>query len=235
MFLSFKKCLLTTALCLTFFALFGFGVYANSDTFVMAEIVEESTSDDVLDYFNYSDDFLVEYVNANEANVFSAPLFTSYDREIYRSEIIKDLGPLQLSTGFERDRLTTFSTSKAITGLGEEGAVVGLHVFHIDKILNDIEDRAEQVVVSTQDRMVTLGKSGLYNETVCFDYVGVNYVLLTVENPVTFEATRRLYKVTLKELETRNKLENMTINFFEEEVKSPSIEEFVPGIVDFGF
>jgi hypothetical protein len=202
---------------------------------MVVDFIEKTTSEDVLEYFDYGDDYLIELVDTNEVNIFSGPLFNFYDREVYRSEILKDLGPLQLSSGFERDRLTTFSPSKAITGVGEEGTIVGLHVFHFDTVINSIDESVEEFVISTQDRLVTLGKSGLYNETVCFNYVGVNYVLLSVENPMTFATTKRLYKVTLKKLETRNKLENMTINFFEKEIESPSIEEFVPEIVDFGF
>lgn len=225
MFLAIKRLTITTLLCMTFFALFGVSVYAESDNFVMGDFIEETTSEDVLEHFNYNEEFLIELVEVNEAGVFSGQVYSSYDVELYRSEFLKNLGALELSTGFERDRLTTFATTKAITGVGVEGAVVGLHVFHI------ISDS----VVSTQDSLVTLGKSGLYNETVCFDHVGVNYVLLTVEDPETFASTKRLYKVTVKELETRNKLENMTIDFFEEEEESPTIEKFVPEIVNFGF
>lgn len=225
MFFAKSKLVITTLLCLTFFALFGFSVYAESEDFVVDEYSQVVTNDDVLEYFGYTDDYLIELVSVNEMNAFATPLFSSYDVELYRSDVLKDLGPLQLSSGFERDRLTTFSSSKAIAGIGEEGSVVGLHVFHIET----------ETLISTQDTLFTIGKSGLYNETVAFDYVGVNYVLLTVEDSISFATTKRLFKVTLKEIETRNKLENMTINFFEEESESPSIEKFVPEIVNFGF
>jgi len=233
MVLAVRKLVIITSLCLTFLALFGFSAYAESDNFIVVNFIEKTTNEDVLEYFDYGDDYLIELVDTNEANVFLGPLFNFYDREVYRSEILKDLGPLQLSSGFERDRLTTFAPTKAITGVGEEGVIVGLHVFHIDTVINSIDGSAKEFIVSTQDRLVTLGKSGLYNETICFDYVGVNYVLLAVENPITLTTTKRIYKVILKELATRNKLENMTINFFGEKNESPNIEEFVQEIVGF--
>lgn len=233
MVLAIKKLVVITSLCLTFLALFDFSIYAGSDNFIVVDFIEKTTSKDVLEYFDYEDDYLIELVDTNEVNIFSGPLFNFYDREIYQSEILKDLGPLQLSAGFEHERLTTFAPTKAITGVGEEGTIIGLHVFHLDTVINSIDGSAKEFIVSTQDRLVTLGKSKLYNETICFDYVGVNYVLLAVKNPITFVTTKRIYKVTLKELATRNKLENMTINFFEEETESLSIEEFVQEIVGF--
>lgn len=233
MFFASRKLIITTLLCLTMFALSGVSIYAESNSSNLGEVNEKSTDDDALDYFNYSYDYLIELAAHNETSTFSGSLYTSYDVELSRGTALKDLGTLQLSTGFDRNRLTTFSKTKAISGVGKAGAQVGLQVFHI--VTSTTDNKSKKYLVSTQDELVKIGNSGLYNETIYFDYIGVNYVLLTVEDPITFASTKRLYKVTLKAIATRNKLENMTIDFFKEEVKSPSIEEFVPGIFNFGF
>ena len=230
MLLLLNKIIISLLLCLGFIHLFSFSVYAaEANDIVMGDFARESGIEETeIEEIEYSDDYLLDLIAMSEDHSFSSSLLSSYNSKLYQSESIKDLGALQLSTGFDRERLTTFASTKSIIGVGKEETLVKLHVFHIDPNLEDS-------LISTQKSRISIGKSGLYNETVCFDYVGINYVLITARDPVTYTTTKRLYKVTLKELETRNKLENMTIDFFDKEVESPSIEGFVPEIVDLGF
>jgi len=227
---SMKKILMTISFCFTFFVLFGFNAFAETiDNDVETHKSVEVTTNRVTDYFDWNKDQVSEMVITNDFGPLTGPSYSIYEIEQYQREVLKDLGALQLSSGFARNRVTTFLKTKAIAGVGRENTVVGLFVFHYEIIAN------ERVLVVTQDHLSTLGRSGLYNERISIDYVGCNYVLIAVEDPETYEVRYRMFKVVRKEVETRDLLENMTIDFFDEQVSKPNFNKFVPGIDSFGF
>ena len=226
--LSFIKTLLV---CFSFLFLFQVTAFAGGEDTQTDRIV----TNEVRTYFGWNTSDLNEMVKASELTYFTSPAFSIYEIENFQSERLKDFGSLKLSSGYLRDRITTFSKTKALVGTGTEGTVVGLYVFHYETRMDFNTISMKQYLIPTQDHLVKIGRSGLYNETVCIDYIGTNYVLIASQEPVTKEVKYRLFKVVLKQEETKVMLENMTINFFDSQKESPKLEEFVPIIMHSGF
>jgi len=252
-----KHILMTILFCFIFTALFGLVVFASSGTSDFTDydilddgiqsqkLTDEETQEtqetyetqkvsEVLDYFRMTEADLLNLLDQTQ-DEFDMSSVSAYDLEMYRQEQLKDMGSLQLTRGFARDKITTFSDVKVLEGTGKEGIFVGLYVFHFEESLNPITDIVDQQVVMTQDHLVEVGASEIYSETINLDYVGDNYVMLTVYNPKTDEqAVTRLFKVCREEALTRDKLENVQVNFLQEDEEGPSLDTFVPDFVDFG-
>ncbi len=246
-----RRILLAISLCFIFAPLFGFSIYAtdgNSDYLNFGDYIwqqEDKESDDfveenvkmtteVIDYFELTNADLRKMVEANEMSTYMLPTFKIYELENQNKELLKDLGSLRITTGFARSKVTTFSKTKYIEGFGIEGTIIGLYVFHYKNATNLIDESIDKQLVVTQDDLIELGASGLYSETINLNYIGSNYVLLTIKEPISEKVVYRLYNVYREEAIKRELLENVNINFFEEEVEGPTFKEFVPKIIDFG-
>jgi hypothetical protein len=225
MFKVLFNILTTTLFCIVFFIMFSVNALAETES------AQATSKKEVVTYFGWTTSDLNEMVTTGNTSIFNSPVYSITEIENYRKEVLKDLGSLQLTNGYSRDRITTFSKTKSLSGAGSEGTVVGLYVFHYEST----SSAGTQLIVPTQDHLVTIGKSGLYSETININYVGSNYVLLASKNPKTMAITYRLFKVTLKEEETRDKLENVTINFFEDTSQKTNVQELVPSISNYGF
>lgn len=207
------------------------------DVSVYADVRDVSNIDlitnDVLEYFEWNEEDLTSYVNYHEAYVYSGKIYSMYDIELSNRIANVDVGSFSITSGFLRDRLSTFSDYRKLIGNGEEDTIIGAYVFHYETVLNH-EGETETVLVPTQDLLLEIGRSGLYNETIDIDYIGDNYVLIAVDGD---EPEFKLFKVVRKKVETKQLLENIQIDFFDNKVvkENPSIEEYVPSIFNFGF
>jgi len=172
------------------------------------------TTTNVLDEFDWTQDALTKAVKANEASAFIEPAFGILELENLKKEIIKDFGTLDLNSGFSRSRISTFSKTKTLTGVGLDKTVVGLYTFHYESVTNAITQKTTTNIVATQDRLVTVGLSGLFNETINLDYIGDNYVFIAVKSPVDDSVVYRIFKIVRKEEKIQESLENIKINFY---------------------
>jgi len=178
------------------------------------EITTSVTTTDVLDEFDWTQEELTKAVRANEATTFIEPAFGILELENLKKEIIKDFGTLELNSGFSRSRISTFSKTKTLTGVGLDKTVVGLYIFHYESVTNAITQKTTSTIVATQDRLVTVGLSGLFSETINLDYIGDNYVFIAVKSPVDDSVVYRMFKIVRKEEKIQESLENIKINFY---------------------
>lgn len=187
----------------------------------------------VFDYFGYTKTHLIEMVEANAVN-FSLPVLGLGESQAFRRTELKKFGDLVLTTGFNKERITTFSNIKYLEGQAPAGTAVGIVVFHFDEETLEGPMALNNIVI-TQEELTAVGASEIYSETIELDYIGVNYVLIATYNPETEKSGYRLFKVCREQEVKRVLLENVQIDFFDEEDEDISIENFVPGIVDFDF
>ena len=119
-------------------------------------------------------------------------------------EDINDLGDLYLQQGFEQKVTPTFAKSKTISGQGDIGTTVGILV------ADSITEGA--LNVTYVDYETTIGASGIYSKS--FDLnIGTNYVIVATVSKY------RVFTINRKEEETKELLENITIDF------EPLVEE----------
>lgn len=223
------RIIMTIALCFVFSAFFSIAVFAEEDK--PAVVDEEMVT--AIDLVQLENDDLIEMVEKSGSLDKVIASGSVADLEAYYASQLKDMGELELTSSFTRESITTFSESKSIEGFGKEGVLVGMYVFHFESEISPVGDTVESIVV-TQDTISEIGASEIYSETITFDYVGENYVVLISLDEETDTEVVRLFKVCRKEVVTRDLLENVEINFFEEE-ESPKIQELVPKLTDFGF
>ncbi len=187
----------------------------------------------VFDYFGYSKSYLLELVEAGSVK-FSLPLLGFGDDQDFRKAELNKLGDLSLSSGFNKERITTFSNVKYLEGQAPVGTAVGVIVFHFeDQETDDL--LSEDHLLVTQEDLTAVGASEIYTETIELDYIGVNYVLIATYNPESEESAYNLFRVNREQEDKRLQLENVQIDFFDEEDEDISIENLVPGLVDYDF
>lgn len=113
-----------------------------------------------------------------------------------------DYKVLVLNNGYSKLSVVTFSTTKILSGKGDENTIVGINVFNVK----------EDSISNSKTDMQTIGASGIYNGTINLK-VGDNHVVIAVKNGDTI--LYRLFKVTVKQEETKGALENMQIIFMQ--------------------
>ncbi len=116
-------------------------------------------------------------------------------------EDLNDYGFFDLTKGFSRMSGSTFADSKALSGKGDATTVVGANVFYLD---------SEGNMVGICDSIQTIGSSGIYNETLKLK-IGENHVVIAAKKGSV--VYYRLFKVVVKQEETKGMLENIQINF----------------------
>lgn len=131
----------------------------------------------------------------------SAGTFTLQTESELGLDGINDFGDFFLSKGFSKLSVTTFADSKVLSGKGAAKTVVGVHVFSISK---------DGGMITTNTSVQEIGASGIYNCSFSLK-LGENNILIAVmdDDNVLY----RLYKVTVKQEETKGILENIQINF----------------------
>lgn len=106
---------------------------------------------------------------------------------------------LVLNNGYNKLSVVTFSGTKILSGKGEEETLVGVNVFNVSK---------EGNIINSNPSIQKIGASGVYNATID---------LKTGDNSVVIAAKKgdlilyRLFKVTVKQEETKGALENIQI------------------------
>lgn len=208
---SLSKVCFIISFVVSFFAFASVHSYATDGDNDTKTVV---TTKDVLDEFDWTYEDLTKAVRSNEATSFIEPAYGILELESLKRELIKDFGALELYSGFTRSRISTFSKTKTLTGVGLDKAVVGLYVFHYNTETNTITQQTTSSIVATQDRLVTIGLSGLFNETINLDFIGDNYVFLAVKSPVDDSVVYRLFKIVRKEEKIQESLENIKVNFY---------------------
>lgn len=207
------------AIIFTCMFLFGIDAYAASEE-----------DNEVLELLQWTESDLLDYVSYNESNMYYASTSTLSDNTTV--DQLKDFGPLTLKNGFSKAKMTTFSESKTISGTALEDTTVGLIVFHIETV-KDTEGNSTKSLVITQERISTIGLSGLYSDSVNLDYVGTNYVLIAAQDNSQKDVAiyDKLFKVIRKEPETKEKLENIQVEFIQDAGSEyPNLQEYIPSI-----
>jgi hypothetical protein len=98
----------------------------------------------------------------------------------------------------------TFSSTKKISGNGEEGVTVGIMVY-------DSWTEDGKLNITYQSEYETIGLSKIFDETIELNTIGINYICIAVMKDNNIEY--RVYVLNRKEEETREKLENIEIEF----------------------
>lgn len=194
-----------------------------------ADDKEEIVQQNFFDYFKLDQqNFLKEekpvesaYIDLTRDNRFIG----NEDLEIY-TEDINEFTYLYLNEGFDKkvmdvedgkvhtsnyiiDVVPTFSSVKNISGTGDEGIIVGTLVY------NYTEDNEINITYQSEYQMV--GPSMIFNETIQLNTVGVNYIIIAVMKDSEVEYKR--YIINRKEEQTKEKLENIEVEFIPEEQK----------------
>ncbi|QUH29144.1 hypothetical protein [Vallitalea guaymasensis] len=119
----------------------------------------------------------------------------------------------------------TFSSTKKISGNGEEGVTVGIMVY-------DSWTEEGKLNITYQSEYQTIGLSKIFDETIELNTIGINYICIAVMKDEDTEY--RVYVLNRKEEETREKLENIEIEFkvnddteqdSDEKVEEESVED----------
>ncbi|MCT4596651.1 MAG: hypothetical protein N4A50_02070 [Vallitalea sp.] len=194
-----------------------------------AEDKEDIAQQSFFEYFNLEQqDFLKKeksiepvYIDLNIDNVSNQ----NEDVEIYREDI-NEFTYLYLNEGFDKklvdgegykvhtsneiiDVVPTFSSVKNISGTGDEGIIVGILVY------NYTEDN--ELNITYQSEYLTVGPSMIFNESIELNTVGVNNIIIAVMKDSEVECRR--YVINRKEEQTKEKLENIEVEFIPEEQK----------------
>ncbi len=163
--------------------------------------------------------------------------YANYLESTPTTENYNSIGDFELSSGFDNHEVTTFTCEKNLIGQGVEDSLISVVVYTVKEItsfeeVKDFGEFVEEVEVELTYNLVSsssvrLGASGLYNEVVSFASNTVQYVTILVENEYSVE--HKTYKVTTIEEEKKTILENIEINFIEEEplLEVPVIESFI--------
>lgn len=124
-------------------------------------------------------------------------------------------GDFVFGGGLERTSLSTFATRKSLLGYGSEGMNVGYVVYRHE---------GDELKVSDADYR-TLGASGLYQTEISFEEKCVQYLVIAVQDGST--VIHRVFEVTTMGEDDRFYLENIRIEFREEEENEPEEPFFV--------
>lgn len=116
---------------------------------------------------------------------------------------INDYKIFNLNKGYTRLSVVTFASSKVLSGKGEADTFIGVNVFYFDK---------EGAFISTDSSISQIGVSGVYNGNATLK-IGDNNVIIAVKKGDTL--FYRLFKVVVKQEETKGTLENIKINLIE--------------------
>lgn len=208
-----------------------------------AEDEEEVVENSFFDYFGLDEQ---EFMNI-EQNDSMETMFTDLSKEFNDiedepkemdfsfslEEDINEFTYLYLNKGFDKRMSTedyimtdnkainvapTFSSSKNISGNGDEGITVGVLVYDGYTAEGNLE-------ITYQSDFQTIGPSNIFNETIEFNTIGLNNIIIAVMKDGLVE--HKIYVVNRKEKETKEKLENIEVEFIsvEEDKDKTETEE----------
>ncbi|PKM49165.1 MAG: hypothetical protein CVV02_17275 [Firmicutes bacterium HGW-Firmicutes-7] len=190
----FLVTLILMALC------FSLSAYATPD---------DESKDTFFDTFQINQKELAERATKGSLGLYSV----SKEGVNKRTDDIEDINNYKvfnLSKGYGKLSVITFSNTKILSGKGEEQTTVGINVFNVSK-MGDI--------VSTDQSIQRIGASGVYNSSIKLD-TGDNSVVIAVKKDNL--TLYRLFKVNVKEEKTRDYLENLQINLIQPDKSAPA-------------
>ncbi len=114
---------------------------------------------------------------------------------------INDFNYLYLTKGFEKEVTPTFASMMNISGEGVKGTSVGVLIYTKDSSCYHVNFES----------IKNIGASGLYSEVLEFDFIGSNYVIVVVKKDNSL--LHRQYTINRKEETTKDKLENIDLDF----------------------
>ncbi|TCK93171.1 hypothetical protein EDC19_1359 [Natranaerovirga hydrolytica] len=138
-----------------------------------------------VDYFNIDESYLYEEVSNSSSNNINNYRYITFNR------------------GINRYITPTFSSQRYLVGEGTPNTEVGIMVYTIES----------GTVNENQIIFQKIGASGLFNQTVYFDAIGDNYVLIAVKKDG--DVVYRNHIVNRKAEETKNRLEVLNITLFD--------------------
>lgn len=166
--------------------------------------------DTFLKTFNINQEELKKEVEKEELGLYSVSkdgLITLQDNV----EDINDYRIFSLNKGYNKLSVVTFADTKVLSGKGEAETSIGVNVFCFSK---------EGKLTTTYSSIQQIGASGVYNGTITLNK-GENNIIIAVKKGDTL--LYRLFKVEVKQEETKGALENIKINLIQTE-KSNTVE-----------
>lgn len=183
--------------------------------------IEDGEVKSFFEVFSIDEKYFIYHEPDNDSDVNDmSDMYISMDGESnIKKRDINSFTFLYLNKGFEEkdnnekglklvsrfiDAKPTFESAHNIKGNGDEGTVVGVMVYDSwddDGILN----------ITYQSDYQTIGPSGIYNEKIHLDTIGVNYICIAVKKDG--EVEYNIYMVNRKKEETKEILENIEIKF----------------------
>ncbi len=181
-----------------------FSIPVNAET----QSTESNPVEEFLAIFDMSSDDL--YFNEYES------VWDDYEEYFYSStkRDLNQFGDFSFSGGLEYKKFSTFSDEKALVGYGSEDTVIGLMVYK--------EEDDEIILIDSSHKQ--LGASGLYSETINFEYEQSQYLIVAVMQDGFVQS--RVYQITTKIEATREFLENIDINFLSDDKMRLAVPDF---------
>lgn len=201
-----KMIILLTTICLFF--LVSVNVYAGT------------VDDDVKNSFFKDVDFNVDVIPDNQLSATSGTsvgmaggngVTSSAFNSGNSNDAYNVFGDFSLNKGFDKKKITTFSSSRSLSGVGDEGIIVGVKVYSKDLFGN---------LTSNYQSVKELGASGLFSDLIEFKKTGVYYMVIKVVDGK--DTWIRWFELTKKEEETKDYLENIQINFIKTQTPEKS-------------
>ena len=148
-----------------------------------------------------------------EAAGLTAESLTQYVKELEESlkaeenGVVEQVGSLILTEGIGKKRTKLFTGSRKLLGNGGKEDQVDLILFYM---LDQEDGNAEPVILQADQYMI--GASRLFSAEIALDRPGVNYLLVQVGGEGQGLAYQ-LYQIIVEDIKTKDKLENMTLQF----------------------
>ncbi|NMA84415.1 MAG: hypothetical protein GX962_11215 [Epulopiscium sp.] len=118
--------------------------------------------------------------------------------EDVEEEKLLDLGLIQIKKGLSKKEEPTFAQQRNIAIEGKEGTSIIIFVYST----NDQGD----INLTFESVRQAIGASGIYNESISFDTIGENYVLIYAEKGE--QKVARLFQINRKKQETKIELQS---------------------------
>ena len=182
----------------------------------------KDTGVDPVDEFLETFDATLEDLSFTDYN----SVWDAYDDYFYTSsrDNLNEFDDFSFSGGLDYKKFSTFSDVKTLVGYGTEGTVVGLMVYK--KVADE--------VILIDSSIKTLGPSGLYSENIEFECDQVQYVFAAVKQAGVIQS--RIYQITTKKEATKAFLENIDIDFLNNQSVPLAVPDFeLPVITDIEF
>ncbi len=162
-----------------------------------AYAMPEENQDDFFETFQLNKEELQTNIDEDNLGLYVILKDGSSIRQT-EDEDINDYNFFKVNKGFSRTSVVTFADTKIFSGNGDVDTLVGIVVLN-----------SKGNTVDTSDP-VQIGASGVFNASIRFDLGENNVVFVVKKGDLTLY---RLFKVTVKEEQKKEILENIQLNF----------------------